>query len=115
MSLHYLRHVFRLHARIPDIVWIDKDDRTFLVATGAGIAEHGGRRYATPVHLLFEGFEKFTTALGAAASFAGSGAHEDLAKFTHIEILCLGRDKSSEGIRLQASGVANRSYSDYAR
>ena len=99
MALHYLRHVFRLHARVPDIVWIDKDDRTFLVATGAGVAEHCGRPYATPVHLLFEGFEKFTTALGAAASFAGGGAHEDLAELTHAKILFRGQDMSNTSFR----------------
>jgi hypothetical protein len=41
MTLDYLRHVFKLYPRIPDVVWIDEDDGTLLVATGAGVTEHG--------------------------------------------------------------------------
>ena len=79
MTLDYLRHVFELYPRVPDVIRIDEDDGTLLVAAGAGVTKHGGRPHTVPVHLCLEGFEKLTTAPGAAAFFAGGGAHEDLA------------------------------------
>ena len=87
MAFHYLRHVFGLDSRVPNVVGIDKHDRALFVAAGAGVAEHGGWPKASPVHLIFEGFEEFTAAPGAAASFAGRGAHKDLAEPVHIKIL----------------------------
>jgi hypothetical protein len=57
MASDDLGHVFQRHARIPDVVWIDKNDGAFLVAAGAGVAEHGGRGYAAPVHFLPESVE----------------------------------------------------------
>src|SRR5215204_1508208 len=88
VSLYYFGHVFRLHAGIPNVVRVDEDDRTFLVATGACVAEHGGRREAAPLYLVPEHREQFAAALGAAASVTRCGAHEDLAQLRHAQILC---------------------------
>jgi acetylornithine deacetylase/succinyl-diaminopimelate desuccinylase-like protein len=87
MTSHYLRHILGLDSRVPDVVRIDKHDRALFVAAGAGVAEHGGWPQASPVYLIFEGFEEFTAAPGAAASFARCGAHEDLAEPIHVQIL----------------------------
>ena len=87
MAFHYLRHVFGLDMRVPDIVGVDKYDRALFVAASAGVAEHGGRTEAPPVHLILEGFEEFTATPGAATSFARRGAHEDLAEPVHVQIL----------------------------
>jgi hypothetical protein len=87
VTLYDSRHVFGLDSRIPDIVRVDKYDRALFVTAGAGVAEHGGRPEAPPVHLISEGFEEFTAAPGAAASFPRRGAHEDLAEPVHIQIL----------------------------
>jgi hypothetical protein len=83
MTLDYLRHVFEPYSRIPEIVWIDKDDGALLVAAGAGVAEYGGGRYAAPVHLFPESVEQLAATSGAAAPLAWCGAHEDLAEPPH--------------------------------
>ena len=57
MTLDDLWHVFQLDARVPDVVWIDEYYGTFLVAAGASVTEHGGRRSAPPLHLFLESFE----------------------------------------------------------
>jgi hypothetical protein len=101
MTLDYLRHVFEPYSRIPEVVWIDKDDGALLVATCTGVTEHCRGGNTALLHLFPEGFEKLTAAPSAAASFAGGGAHEDLAELTHAQILCRGRDKSNLGIRFQ--------------
>ena len=79
MAIHYLRHVFGPNFRVPDVIGVDKDDGALLVAAGAGITEYGGRRYPAPIYLFLEGRQQLTAALRAAASFAGGGAHEDVA------------------------------------
>ena len=87
MAFHYLRHVFMLDACVPYVIGVDKHDRAFFVASGAGVAEHGGRPESPPFHLILEGFEEFTATPGAATSFARRGAHEDLAEPVHVQIL----------------------------
>jgi hypothetical protein len=87
MTFHYFRHVIELNSRIPYVVGIDKHDRTLFVAAGAGVAEHGGRPEAPPVHLIFERFEEFSATPGTAASFPRRSAHEDLAEPIHVQIL----------------------------
>ena len=80
MTFHYLRHVIELNSRIPYVVGIYKHDRTLFVAAGAGIAEHGGRPEAPPVHLIFERFEEFSANPCNAESFSRRIEHEDLAE-----------------------------------
>jgi hypothetical protein len=104
MTLHYLRHVFWFDPCVPHVVGVDKHDRTLLVAAGAGVAEHGGRGYAAPVHLFPESVEQLAATFGAAAPLAWCGAHEDLAQSPHAQILFRSLDKSSIGIRFQATG-----------
>ena len=104
MTSDDLGHVFQRYAGIPDVVGIDKDDRALLVAAGAGVAEHGGRGYAAPVHLFPERVEQLAATFGAAAPLAWCGAHEDLAQSPHAQILFRSLDKSSIGIRFQATG-----------
>jgi hypothetical protein len=57
MASDDLGHVFQRYARIPDVVWINKNDGAFLMASGAGVAEHEGGGNATPIHFLPESFE----------------------------------------------------------
>ena len=99
MASDDLGHVFQRDVRIPDVVGIDKDDGALLVAAGAGVAEHGGGRYAAPVHHFPESVEQLATAFGAAAPLAWCGANEDLTESPHAQILFRSRDKSNEGIR----------------
>jgi len=54
VALHYSGHVLGRYAGIPDVVRVDEHDRTFLMATSAGIAEHGGRREAAQLNLVPE-------------------------------------------------------------
>ena len=97
MATHYGRHFFRLHVGVPDVVGVDKNHGTFLMAAGAGVTEHGRRSYASPLDRFPEHVEKVTATLGAAASLAWGGAHEDLTELSHALILCRGRDNSSRG------------------
>jgi hypothetical protein len=100
VPIYYLANVLRLYTRVPNVVGVDKDDGSFFVAAGTGVAEHGCRRYAAPVYLFPESFEQFGPALRTAAPFTRSGAHEDLAESTHTLILLRGLDKSNaEAIR----------------
>jgi hypothetical protein len=87
MTFHYPRHIPGLDSRIPYVVGIDKHDRALFVAAGAGVAEHGGRPEAPPVHLIFKRFEEFSATPGTATSFSRCGAHEDLAEPIHVQIL----------------------------
>ena len=41
VALHYSGHVLGCYAGVPDVVRVDEHDRTFLVAAGADVAEHG--------------------------------------------------------------------------
>ena len=87
VALYYSGHVIGCYAGIPDVVGVDEDDGTFLVAAGADVAENGGRCYAAQLHLFAERLEQFASPLRAAASLARSGANEDLAQLAHIQIL----------------------------
>jgi len=57
VTLHYSGHVLGCNVGVPDVVGVDEDDRTFLVATGASIAEYGGRRDAVALDLVLEHLE----------------------------------------------------------
>src|SRR5215210_1910654 len=94
MTLHYSGHVLGCYTGVPDVVGVDEDDRPFLVAAGAGVAEHGGWRYAEHLNLVSEHLEEFAATLRAAATLARRGAHEDLAHLAHTQILCRKQEKS---------------------
>jgi len=112
VSLYYLRNIHWLHAGVPDIVGVDKHDRTFLVAAGADVAEHGGRRYAVQLHLFPEYLEQFAATLRAAATLTRRGANEDLTQLAHAQILCRGQEKSRGGA--QPGRFANLPYGQTA-
>ncbi len=78
VPLDDLRYVLRANVRVPDVVRVDKDDRTLVVAAAAGIAQHGGGREPAPLDLRPEHLEEFGSALRAAAPLSWRGAHEDL-------------------------------------
>ena len=78
VPLDDLRHLLGSNARVPDVVRVDKDYRTFMVAAGAGIAQYGGGREPAPLDLSPEHLEEFGSALRAAAPLSWRGAHEDL-------------------------------------
>src|SRR5215210_957953 len=94
MALHYSGHVLGCYADIPDVVRVDEDDGTFLVTAGACVTDHGGRRYATQLHLFLEHLEQFAASLRAAAPLTRRGANEDLAQLPHAQILCRSQKKS---------------------
>jgi hypothetical protein len=62
---------------------VDEDDRSFVVAARAGVAQHRGRPQAAPLDLGAESLEELAAALGAAAALPGCRAHEDLSKPRH--------------------------------
>ena len=78
VPLDDLRYVLRANVRVPDVVRVNKDDRTLVVAAGASIAQHGGGQEPAPLDLLPEHLEEFGPALRAAAPLPWRGAHEDL-------------------------------------
>ena len=43
VPLYDIRHILGRYAGVPDIVWINEDDRPFMMAAGAGIADYDGR------------------------------------------------------------------------
>jgi hypothetical protein len=94
VALHYSGHVLGCYAGIPDVVWVDEDDGTFLVTAGACVTKHGGRRYAAQLHLFLKHVEQFAASLRAAASFTRRGANEDLTQLPHAQILCRSQEKS---------------------
>ena len=57
VTFHYFGYVLRCYVGIPDVVWVDEDDGTFLMTAGACVTKHGGRRYAAQLHLFFEHLE----------------------------------------------------------
>ena len=87
MSLDYLRHVLGSNAGVPDVVGVDEDDRALVVAAGAGVAQHGGRREAAPLGLSPERLEELSAAFRAAASRPRRGANENLSELRHGLIL----------------------------
>ncbi len=78
MPLDDTRYILRSNARVPDVVRVDKNDRTLMVAAGAGIAHYDVGREPAPLDLRPEHLEEFGSALRAAAPLSGRGAHEDL-------------------------------------
>ena len=88
MPLDDLRHVFGGYAGIPDVVREDEDDRPLLVTAGAGIAKYTRRRQAPADDLFPEPLEKLATAFSSAPALPGSGANEDLSRYSHPRILC---------------------------
>jgi hypothetical protein len=87
VTLDDIRYVLRSNARVPDVVRIDEYDWSFMVAAGAGIAQHGGRREPTPLDLHLERLEEFSAALGTAAALPWSCAHKNLSELRHGLIL----------------------------
>jgi len=79
VPLDYPRHVPGSDLRVPDVVGIDEDDRALVVATGAGVAQHGGRREPAPLELRPERLEELSATFATTALFSRGGAHEDLA------------------------------------
>jgi hypothetical protein len=57
VTFHYFGYVLRCYVGIPDVVWVDENDGTFLMTAGACVTEHGGRRYAAQPHLFLEHLE----------------------------------------------------------
>ncbi len=89
------RYVLRTNAGVPDVVWVDEDDRPLMVAAGAGVAHYDGGREPEPLDLSPELLQEFDSALRAAAPVSGRGAHEDLTQLRHGFILRCAGDKSS--------------------
>ena len=72
---------------VPNVVREDEDDRAFVVAARAGVAQHRGRRDIQPLDLLSEALQEFAAALRAAAALPRRGAHEDLPQTRHGHML----------------------------
>ncbi len=106
MFLDYSRHVFGLYAGVPNVVREDEDDRSFLVATGAGVVKHGRRREAQAGDLLAESLEKFAASLRSTPPLTRSGAYENLSWTFHKRILCLAGLLSMSYV-LTADGLQN--------
>ena len=87
VPLDDVRYVLGSDARVPDVVWVDEDDRPFMVAAGAGVAQHGGRREPAPLDLPLERRKEFSAALGTAAALPRCGAHKNLSELLHDPIL----------------------------
>jgi hypothetical protein len=83
VSLHDGWHVLRRNAVVPDVVRVDEYDRPLVVAAGAGVAQHRGRREPAPLDLGAEDLEELDAAPGAAAPLPRRSAHEDLSKVCH--------------------------------
>ena len=73
------RYVLGCNARVPHVVGVDEDDGTLMVAAGAGVAQHGGRREPAPLELRPERLEELSATFATTALFSRGGAHEDLA------------------------------------
>ncbi len=71
-------HVFGRHARVPNVVRVDKDQGPLVVAAGTGVAQHDSWRQPLPLDLRAEHLEELAAALGAAAALPRCSANEDL-------------------------------------
>ena len=77
VPIDYLRHILQSNAGVPDVVGVDEDDRAIVVASGAGVAQHHGRRESMPLDLGPERPKEITAAFAAAAPLPRRSAHEN--------------------------------------
>ena len=89
--------VLRRYARVPDVVRVDEDYWTLVVAAGAGVTHYDGGREPAPLGLGPERIEELDPALRPAAPRPWRCAHEDMSQTRHAFILCPTGDKSSRG------------------